>query len=484
MQNSKSSVHLHRNQKTTDMQLSIIFKIIFRIAFFLATVIASAQEISGTWKGALKVQGMELPLAFNISESDGTFTTTLDSPMQNAFGISIDETIFKDSKLTITQSQMGMEYTATYSDGVFKGTFKQAGQVFPLDLTKGEKVEKIVRPQEPKKPYPYASEEVTFQNAKAGNIKFAGTLTLPKDVKNPPVVILITGSGAQNRDEELLGHKPFLVLADHLTRQGIAVLRYDDRGTAKSEGDFSVATSFDFATDVEAAMAYLQTRTDVVDTTKIGLVGHSEGGLIAPIVAARNKNVAFCVLLAGPGVDGKEVLLTQGKRAAELEDYPASDIAISQEISAKVFDISANYKGETSKQEIRSLFVGLKEKMTSEKAKEELTESAINAQIEMITSPWMQTFLGYDPQTSLQKVTCPVLAINGEKDFQVLSELNLTGIEKGLKHNKDVTIKEFKDLNHLFQTSETGALSEYSELEETFAPVALNFVSKWINARF
>ncbi|EDP98399.1 alpha/beta hydrolase [Kordia algicida OT-1] len=460
-----------------------LFKLIFKLAFLLATVIASAQDISGTWKGALKVPGMELPLAFNISETDGTYTATLDSPKQNAFGIPIDKTTFENNKLTITQSQMGMEYTAMYEDGVFKGTFKQAGQTFPLHLEKGEKEVKKIKPQEPKKPYPYASEEVIFENAKAGNIKLAGTLTLPKDVKNPPVVILISGSGAQNRDEELLGHKPFLVLADHLTRQGIAVLRYDDRGTAKSEGDFSVATSFDFATDVEAAMAYLQTRKDV-DVNKIGLVGHSEGGLIAPIVAARNNKVAFCVLLAGPGVDGKEVLLTQSKRASELEGYPAIDIKNSQKASAKVFDIAANYEGEKSKKEIMAIFQDLKTKMTSEKAKAEFTEQAMNQQVEMITSPWMRTFLGYNPQTSLQKVNCPVLAVNGEKDFQVLPELNLNAIKKGLKHNNDVTIKQFKNLNHLFQTSETGALSEYSEIEETFAPVALNFISAWINERF
>ncbi|WP_046756290.1 alpha/beta hydrolase family protein [Kordia jejudonensis] len=469
------------------MQSFTLYKIVFTIAFFLATVLASAQDISGTWKGALKVQGMELPLALNISEADGEYSATLDSPKQGAFGIPIDKTTFENNQLTISQSQMGMEYTATYEGGMFKGTFKQSGQVFPLDLEKGEKVEKTEKkpkPQEPKKPYPYASEDITFENAKAGNIKLAGTLTLPQNVKNPPVVILISGSGPQNRNEELLGHKPFLVLADHLTRNGIAVLRYDDRGTAQSEGDFASATSFDFATDVEAAMAYLQTRKDVVDTNKIGLVGHSEGGLIAPIVAARNNNVAFCVLLAGPGVDGKEVLLTQAKRASELENYPAIDIENSQKTYVKVFEIIDNYKGEASKKEITKLFEELRAKMTSEKAKTEFTESAITTQVTMITAPWMRTFLGYNPQTTLPKVTCPVLAVNGEKDFQVLPELNLKSIEKGLKNNNDVTIKQFKDLNHLFQTSETGALSEYSEIEETFAPVALTYISNWINKRF
>lgn len=468
------------------MQSFTVYKIVFAIAFFLATVTANAQDISGTWEGTLKVQGMELPLVFNISKTNGTYGATLDSPAQNAFAIPIDNVSFEHNSLTITQAQMGMEYTATLTDGIFKGTFKQAGQTFPLDIKRGEKVEKTVRepkPQEPKKPYPYVAEEVFFKNSKAGNIKLAGTLTLPKDIKNPPVVILISGSGPQNRDEELLGHKPFLVLADHLTRKGIAVLRYDDRGTARSEGDFQSATSFDFATDVEAAMAYLQTRKDI-DTHKIGLVGHSEGGLIAPIVAARNKDVAFCVLLAGPGVDGKEILLTQGKRASQLENYPEIDIENSQKTSAKVFEISANYKGETSKKEIIALFKELRTKITSEEAKKELTEEAIKAQADMITSPWMRTFLGYDPQTSLQKVTCPVLAVNGEKDFQVLPELNLNAIEKGLKNSKDVTIKQFKDLNHLFQTSKTGAFSEYADIEETFAPIALNFISNWINQRF
>ncbi|WP_430411568.1 alpha/beta hydrolase family protein [Kordia sp.] len=466
------------------MQSFTLYKIVFTIAFFLATVVASAQDISGTWKGALNIQGMELPLALNISQAEGTYTATLDSPQQNAFGIPIDKTTFEANKLTILQNQMGMEYTATLTDGVLKGTFKQSGQVFPLELTKGEKVTKPVRPQEPKKPYPYASEEVIFKNAKAENIKLAGTLTLPKDVKNPPVVILITGSGPQNRDQELLGHKTFLVVSDHLTRQGIAVLRYDDRGTAKSEGNFSVATSFDFATDVEAAIAYLQTRSDVVDVQKIGLVGHSEGGLIAPIVAARNKDVAFCVLLAGPGVDGKEVLLTQGKKGAELNGTDPKDIEISMPISAKIYSICANYKGESSKKEIKTLFEEMRDKMTTQKSKDELTDNAISQQVEMITSPWMRAFLGYDPQTSLPKVTCPVLAVNGEKDFQVLPALNLNAIEKGLKHNKDVTIKQFENLNHLFQTAKTGAFSEYATIEETFSPVALEYISDWINERF
>ncbi|MEM6684475.1 MAG: alpha/beta hydrolase [Bacteroidota bacterium] len=462
-------------------------KLIFRLAFLLGTLIASAQDISGTWKGNLNVQGMELPIVFNISQSDKGYTTTLDSPKQGAYDLATDTTTFVENKLTITYGQIGMEYTATFTDGVFKGTFNQAGQSYPLELKKGKKGEKEVvkaKPQEPKKPYPYTEEEVTFVNTAAKNIKLSGTLTLPANVKNPPVAILISGSGPQDRNEELLGHKPFLVLSDHLTRQGIAVLRYDDRGTAKSEGDFNTATSFDFADDAEAALIYLQSRGDVIDVTKIGFIGHSEGGLIAPIIAARNKTVAFCVLLAGPGLDGKEVLLTQGKKGAELNGTDPRDIEASLPISAKIFDLCINYKDESTKAEMKVLYEEMRDKMVTEASKKELSDAVIKTQIETLTGPWMRTFLKYDPQTSLVKVNCPVLAVNGEKDFQVLPKINLDGIKKGLQHNKDVTIKEFKNLNHLFQTSETGAFSEYANIEETFAPVALNFVSDWINARF
>lgn len=463
------------------MQIFSIFKFLFRLAFFLAAYVASAQGVTGTWKGTLKAPTTELPIVFHISEDSGAYSSKMDSPSQGATGIPMTKTTYENNELTIVFDQAQIEYKAKLVEGMLKGTFTQAGYEMTLNLTQGEAPK--AKPQEPKAPFPYAIEDVYFKNDKAEGIKFAGTLTMPKNVKNPPVAILVSGSGPQNRDEELLGHKPFLVLADHLSRQGIAVLRYDDRGTAESEGEFEGATSFDFADDAEAALTYLKTRTDV-DTKKIGFIGHSEGGLIAPIIAARNKDVAFCVLLAGPGVSGKEVLLTQGKKGAELNGTDAKDIEIAMPISAKIYDICANYKGDDSKKEIKALFEQMRDQMTSEKSKAELSDQAISAQVNMITSPWMRAFLGYDPQTSLKKVKCPVLAVNGEKDFQVISKLNLDAIEKGLSHNKDVTIKEFKDLNHLFQTSETGAFAEYAQIEETFSPIALNFVSNWIKERF
>lgn len=460
---------------------TIAVKLILQLAVFLATFFATAQDITGSWNGTLKVQGQELPLTFNISEKDGAYTSTMDSPAQGAMGIPTDKTSFENNVLIIELNQFQIRYKATFEDNILKGAFFQGGMPMTLDLTKGKKVGNM-RPQEPKAPFSYASEEVQFTNEKAGNIKLSGTLTLPKNVENPPVAILISGSGPQDRNSQLLGHKPFLVLSDHLTKKGIAVLRYDDRGFAKSEGDFSAATSFDFADDVEAAIAYLQTRKDVVDTNKIGLIGHSEGGLIAPIVASRNDNVAFCVLLAGPGVSGKEILMTQSKRGQELEGENAEAIEKAQEISSKIYNLILNKKDANIDNQLKGLFQEMR--ALSPKMKRELSDQVITQQIKMLQSPWMTAFMAHDPKPYLEKINCPTLAVNGEKDFQVMPDLNLGAIEKALQGKKDVTIHEFNNLNHLFQTSETGAFDEYATIKETFAPVALEYISNWISERF
>lgn len=451
---------------------------------FLMVINLSAQDITGSWKGVLKVQSIEIPVVFNVSKANDLYTSTMDSPSQGAMGLPTDKTIFENNVLKIEMSKLGIFYEGTFEVDSIKGVFTQGGLPFPLELVKGKYKQKK-KLQEPAKPYPYISEEVFFENLKGGNIKLAGTLTIPKGIKNPPVAILITGSGAQNRDEEILGHKPFLVLSDHLTRKGIAVLRYDDRGVAKSEGEFSIATSYDFADDVEAAITYLKTRNDVVDINKIGLIGHSEGGMIAPIVASKNKDVSFIVLLAGPGITGKEILLTQSRKALELSGLTSEDIDINEKYSKKIYDACLDYKGENSKQEILNIFNEMKDN-SSDRLKTQLTDEAIQQQIKTITSPWMLTFIKFDPIEYLSKVNCPVLAINGEKDSQVLPKINLNGIENGLKmaNNKDVTILEIKELNHLFQTSKIGSFSEYASNKETFSPKALEIISDWINKRF
>ena len=288
------------------MKNTLLFTFLLLISF-----VGRAQDISGQWYGILKLPGAQLKLVLNLTKNGNGYAATLDSPDQGAKGIPVNSVEFSNMILKIQSSSINAEYQGTLDAGDrFKGTFKQNGMSYPLDLGR-EILEstKALRPQEPVKPYAYYTEEVKFENQKE-KITLAGTLSLPSKEGNYPVAILISGSGPQNRDEEIMGHKPFLVIADHLTKNGIAVLRYDDRGTAQSTGDFNAATSKEFGTDVEAAISYLKTRKEI-NVKKIGLIGHSEGGLIAPMVAADSKDVAFIVLLAGPGIPGDEIMMKQ-----------------------------------------------------------------------------------------------------------------------------------------------------------------------------
>jgi uncharacterized protein len=342
------------------------------------------------------------------------------------------------------------------------------------------------RPQEPKEPFDYTSEDITFTNYTADSIQLAGTLTLPKNIKNPPVAILISGSGAQNRNEELMGHKPFLVIADYLTKNGFAVLRYDDRGVGESKGNFQTATTFDFASDVEAAIHYLKSRKDV-NTAKIGLIGHSEGGLIAPMVASKNKDVAFIVLLAGPGVNGADILITQTRKAGELAGTPTGFIDENEKLASIIYEIiRTNTDEELIKTKITEELNGYKTNNPMSVLAPYITPAMIEQQLGILKSEWICNFIRIEPKDYLEKTTCPVLALNGSKDFQVIPDINLEGIKNGLEKggNKDVTIKELDGLNHLFQTAETGSMQEYGKIEETFSPIALEIIKNWILERF
>jgi pimeloyl-ACP methyl ester carboxylesterase len=453
--------------------------------FFLVlmTIMSSfGQEIEGQWNGVLKIQGMQLRIVFHINKTNNGLSATMDSPDQQAKGIPVSATTFENSNLKLVVAKAGLEYSGTLKGQTIEGTLRQSGMEFPMNLSR-EVIEKPVvkRSQEPSKPYPYYSEEVTFQNGNA-NITLAGTLTLPQREGNFPAVILISGSGPQNRDEELLGHKPFLVISDYLTRNGIAVLRYDDRGVAQSKGDFKTATTVDFASDVESAIAFLKTRKEI-NKSKIGLIGHSEGGIIAPMVAAKLKVVNFIVLLAGTGIRGDKLLLLQQEAIAKASGTSDEAIQRNREINTKAFEMV--FKSASTEALKRDLEKYLKETSVNNPSvnKGGMTdEQFIALQIAQVTSPWMQYFIKYDPAPTLEKVKCPVLAVNGEKDLQVPPKVNLPAIEKALKAggNKQVTIKEFPGLNHLFQECKTGAPAEYAEIDQTFSPLVLEVIGKWI----
>lgn len=337
-------------------------------------------------------------------------------------------------------------------------------------------------PQEPSKPFPYHSEEVVFINSKTTDV-LKGTLTLPREAGTYPAAVLITGSGPHNRDEEVNGgHKPFLVLADHLTRHGIAVLRFDDRGVGKPTGDFAKASSMDFADDVESAVEYLKTRKEV-EIGKIGLIGHSEGGTIAAIVASRSQDVDFITLLAAPGIRGDSVMLIQIGLVAKSMELSESEIARAKVICREAYQIVQNTEDAAERNAKLAASAGNafqsfpKKLMPVNITKDEF----VSQQVAAVTTPWWIFFLKYDPATSLTKVTCPVLALNGDRDVQVTPKENLAAISNSLKHLKNkATAKELPGLNHFFQECKECSPKEYAKLKQTFSPKALDEISTWI----
>jgi uncharacterized protein len=443
------------------------------------------KSVSGSWLGKLNISGVTLRIVFNLSviEKD-SLAVTLDSPDQGAKGLKVGPVELAGDKIKISASLIKGEYNGTFAnDTLINGTWSQAGSSWPLDLSKMKTALIINRPQEPKPPFPYLSEDVIFKNEKA-NINLGGTLTLPDGNGPFPAVILITGSGSQNRNEELMGHKPFLLIADYLTRHGIAVFRYDDRGVGQSQLGPAEANSADFATDAEAALNYLKTRPKI-NPQKIGLAGHSEGGLIAPICASTNHDVAFIVSLAGTGVRGEEILNRQNYDISKATGMSEQEINKAISMNKKLFAIVK--KEPDNKKAEAKMMVAFKEFLEKEKTSGQDSIKAaqqFHSSVAILTSKWFRYFLAANPADFWKKVTCPVLALNGEKDLQVAADVNLPAIEKALKKsgNNSVTIRKFAELNHLFQHCKTGAPSEYGEIEETMSPEVLKTISDWILA--
>jgi hypothetical protein len=444
-----------------------------------------AKSIDGSWQGTLKAGAFELRVVFHIDKDEqGKLKATLDSPDQGAKGIPVDAVALSGDDVKIEVKRIGGAFAGKLGDGggVIKGEWKQLGNTMALDLKRLDKKPVEGRPQDPKKPYPYAEEEVAYENA-AAKIKLAGTLTLPKADGPVAAVLLITGSGPQDRDEALMGHKPFLVLADYLTRRGIAVLRVDDRGVGGSTGDSAASTTDDLTGDVLSGVAFLKTRKEI-DPRRIGLIGHSEGGMIAPLAASRSNDVAFVVLMAGTGVTGEEILDRQGQLIAAAMGQDPAKVAEGQNINRQIFQALKEEPDQAKAEaQVRELLAKAIEESGS--SKPEVLKAQADAQLKMILSPWFRFFLSYDPQLALRKVRCPVLAINGEKDLQVDPKQNLAPIEAALKAagNTNYTIKELPGLNHLFQHCKTGAPSEYGTIEETIAPEALELIFTWIRER-
>jgi hypothetical protein len=416
------------------MKKTIITILLTVVALTGSAQVQPTTALLGSWSGKLKIGSMSLTIVLHLEQADGYVKASLDSPDQGAKGISVFKEYLSDDSVAVKVESLDVTYRAKLKDGKLDGKFTQRGFTFPLVMTKG--VPEVKRPQMPQPPFPYETEEVTFKNEIDG-ATLAGTLTwpvdyIPKSKKKPMVVLFVSGSGQQNRDEELFEHKPFLVIADYLARHGIATLRYDDRATGQSVGgDVKNATSEDFARDAAAGIRFLRSKRAF---SKVGILGHSEGGLIAFMLGAQKKT-DFIVSLAGPGVQGDTLLTTQGNRIMLLS--------------------------------------GQLPTMTVKKYRQ---QEAVQQ------TPWIRWFIDYNPSDNIRKTYCPVFALNGDRDCQVISSQNLTAIERLLPKSTQNQIKEYSGLNHLFQHCTTGLPTEYGEIEETISPEVLKDIAKWINS--
>jgi len=452
------------------------------LIFILSIVSAFSQDLSGDWSGKAKRGDKEITFVFNIKKEGTNYSSVMNVPTFRISGMKPAVTTFTNGKLTIDGSNLGMSYIADFNTELqqFEGNYKEGGIEMELNLKKGSvEIADQRRPQEPVKPYPYYEEEVVFKNNEA-NITLAGTLTLPNKNGIFPVAILISGSGPQDRDETFMGHKPFLVLADHLTKQGIGVLRFDDRGQGESTGDFGNATTEDFSKDVLSAIAYLKTRKDV-DKKNIGLIGHSEGGIIAPLAANNTNDVAFMVLLASTGISGTELSVIQSKT---LRQFPVKDEKAYEENSRKAIAIVTSDKSEEEiKTELTAHYNNfLRPILSGLNVPEKNINAFINNQVNTSIKPWSRYFLLYNPADEIEKLQIPVLSLNGSKDTQVNAKINQNGIRQALIKggNKDYKILELENLNHFFQECDTGKMDEYRKIEQTFSPIALKEISKWV----
>ena len=430
--------------------------------------------LDGSWEGSVTRNGTPLRLILRIATGPGGTSATLDSPDLLAMGLPVAELARDGRTISFAIPAGASRYRGTLApDGArMSGTWSRTGspdaEVVFVRRARAEAAPRA-RPQQPRPPFPYRTEEVRFGNARVPGVTLAGTLSVPEGRGPFPAAILITGSGPQDRDETVFGHQPFAVLADHLTRAGIAVLRYDDRGVGASTGAQGGATSADFATDANAAFAFLRARPQI-DRRAIGFVGHSEGGLIAPLAAMDNPEIAYLVLLAGPGIRTPQLMAAQARAVGAAQGMGEAELDRSVAAQQALFAAAAQ-DGDAAAVAARLEAAGIPPEQRAQL-------------VAQAADPWLRYFVRYDPAPALARIRVPLLALNGALDRQVLPGENLAGIRAATAANRDATIRELPGLNHMFQTARTGAVGEYADIEETMAPAALGTISGWIRTRF
>ncbi len=451
------------------------------LSSLLAGSAAAQGEIVGDWHGSLEIPGTTLPLVFHIIQTDDGLTATLDSPAQGSSGIPVSRVVFEPPRIELEVAAVNGGFAGELDGDTITGTWSQNGGELALTLERDSGAAAMPnRPQEPQAPFPYRVEEVRIAGSEP-DVTLAGTLTAPQGEGPFPAVILISGSGPQDRDESLMGHRPFLVLADHLSRRGVAVLRLDDRGVGASTGSFAAATLVEFADDTQSAVRYLGERVDI---GPIGLIGHSEGGMVAPMVANRSPAVRFVVLLAAPGMSGKDLLPLQNDVVIRAMGGTAEMAAANRAVQVALISVLESVSNpEAARARMREILIDALTRPGGRTADE--LEPQIQAQLAQLDGPGLRYFLSYDPLPALRALDRPVLALNGEKDTQVPPRENLDAIRRALTagDNDDFAVVELPELNHLFQTAGTGAPTEYGSIEETMSPVALEMMTSWILAR-
>lgn len=449
-----------------------MYQFLTTLILFFSSTIVFAQDITGNWIGEIEMNGNKLGFGFEILQSGDQYESRLDIPKQGVKGFKAATTSFTDKQLAITFPEFQMRYEGVLNEqGLINGQLIQGDMGMPLALKRG--THNVNRPQTPKAPFNYHSENISFQTD--DGLKLAGTLTLPQQKEKYPVVILISGSGPQNRDGDMFDHQPYYVLADHLSRNGIGVLRFDERGVGDAEGSFESATVASHVADVTSAINYLEGRKDI-KRSSLGLIGHSIGGLVAPQLAAGNKAIAFIVLMAAPGINGDQLMLAQKAAFERNMGLSEPQIIQGQNLVKGAYDIIVNTSlGRQSLQDsINTFYI--------QKYGQLIPDEQRTALVSQLTGNELIGLIRAQPATQLAKVHCPVLAINGSKDLQVLPAENLKAIESALKANgnRQLTVKELPGLNHLFQECTTGLTDEYGEIEQTMSPLALEMISKWI----